>query len=69
MPNEEEHPERPSALWRGASAFTIAASGAAVRAFLFGFCKVETHGLEAFAKLLETRWDPKGRQRGLITGA
>ncbi|KAF2100918.1 hypothetical protein NA57DRAFT_65256 [Rhizodiscina lignyota] len=64
---DEDHPERPSVLWRGASTLTTTVVGAFARTFLFTFCKLEIHGLEAFIDLLESRWDVNGRQRGLIT--
>lgn len=69
MPREEPS-ERPSALWRGASAITTTAVGSICRFFLFGgLANHEIHGLDAFLEVLEPRWDIEGRERGLITGA
>lgn len=69
MPREDSS-EQPSALWRGASTATTTAVGSIVRFFLFGgLCNYEIHGLDTFLKVLEPRWDIKGRERGLITGA
>lgn len=65
---DEEQPERPSALWRAASRVTTTAVGSLARSFLNVFCEVEVFGLEEFQRLLDSRWDVQGRERGLVTG-
>lgn len=42
--------------------------GALSRAFLLATRTAELNGLESFVQLLESRWDPSKRTRGLVTG-
>lgn len=54
--------------WRATSSFVMGMTGVLSKALLFGFNRVEVHGLPAFLELLESRKDPGTRERGLITG-
>lgn len=47
---------------------TMAEIGTLCRGFLLGLSKLEVNGLESFTELLDSRWDPTTRTRGLITG-
>ena len=59
--------ELPSISWRTASYQTILSVSALFRAFLYGFNKIEVHGLPQFLELLESRSDYRTRHRGLLT--
>ena len=61
-------PQRPSLSWRIKSALVMGMTGVISRVFLYGFNKVEVHGLDRFLELLNSRKDPANRKRGLLTG-
>lgn len=54
--------------WRAASSLIMGMTGLFSKVLLFGFNRVEIHGLQRFLDLLESRRDPQTRERGLITG-
>ncbi|KAL4793652.1 hypothetical protein BDV19DRAFT_379921 [Aspergillus venezuelensis] len=60
--------ESPSLFWRGLSSTTILGVTALCRSFLYVLSKPETHGLEPFLELLDSRKDPSQRTKGLLTG-
>ena len=64
----EDAPYAPGLGWRGASAATIAFTGALAKAFVRIACSTEVNGLQSFVKLLNDRENVKERDRGLITG-
>ncbi|KAL4936715.1 hypothetical protein BDV06DRAFT_216458 [Aspergillus oleicola] len=59
--------ESPSLFWRGLSSTTILGVAALCQSFLYVLSKPETHGLEPFLELLESRKDPAQRTKGLLT--
>ncbi|KAL2809407.1 hypothetical protein BJX63DRAFT_405763 [Aspergillus granulosus] len=59
--------ESPSAFWRGLSSTTIVGVAALCRSFLYACSRPETHGLESFLELLDSRKDPSQRTKGLLT--
>ncbi|OJJ01726.1 hypothetical protein ASPVEDRAFT_41314 [Aspergillus versicolor CBS 583.65] len=59
--------ESPSLFWRSLSATTIFSVAGLCRSFLYGCSYPETHGLEQFLQLLESRKDPSQRKKGLLT--
>ncbi|KAL2856187.1 hypothetical protein BJX68DRAFT_253389 [Aspergillus pseudodeflectus] len=59
--------ESPSAFWRGLSSTTIVGVAALCRSFLYACSRPETHGLEPFLELLDSRKDPSQRTKGLLT--
>ena len=64
-----DQPAVPSLPWRTGSAVVMSTTGLISRAFLFGACKTEVHGLDEFLRVLDERKDVARRQRGLLTGA
>lgn len=61
-------PYQPSLPWRMTSALNIGIVGFLSRSFLLGLNRIETHGLDRFQDVLDSRRDEKDRTRGLITG-
>ncbi|KAL4987854.1 hypothetical protein BDW68DRAFT_187703 [Aspergillus falconensis] len=59
--------ESPSLFWRSLSSTTILGVAALCRGFLYACSRPETHGLEQFLELLESRKDPSQRKKGLLT--
>ncbi|KAL3463915.1 hypothetical protein BJX64DRAFT_276120 [Aspergillus heterothallicus] len=59
--------ESPSVFWRGLSSTTIVGVAALCRSFLYACSRPETHGLEPFLELLDSRKDPSQRTKGLLT--
>ncbi|KAL4973450.1 hypothetical protein BDW66DRAFT_162081 [Aspergillus desertorum] len=59
--------ESPSLFWRSLSSTTILGVAALCRGFLYACSRPETHGLEQFLELLESRKDPSQRTKGLLT--
>ncbi|KAL5333240.1 hypothetical protein BJX70DRAFT_392342 [Aspergillus crustosus] len=59
--------ERPSLFWRSLSATTITGVTALCRSFLFVCSRPQTHGLEEFLELLDSRKDASQRKKGLLT--
>lgn len=60
--------DSPSLAWRASSSVTILGVAALCRAFLYGCSRPETHGLDSFLEILDSRQDPTKRTKGLITG-
>ncbi|KAL4820318.1 hypothetical protein BDW67DRAFT_172998 [Aspergillus spinulosporus] len=59
--------ESPSLFWRSLSSTTILGVAALCRGFLYACSRPETHGLEQFLELLDSRKDPSQRKKGLLT--
>ncbi|KAL2820893.1 hypothetical protein BDW59DRAFT_181339 [Aspergillus cavernicola] len=59
--------DSPSPFWRGLSSTTIYGVAALCRSFLLVCSRPETHGLEPFLELLDSRKDPSQRKKGLLT--
>ncbi|KAL4785428.1 hypothetical protein BJX76DRAFT_347062 [Aspergillus varians] len=57
--------ESPSLFWRSLSSTTILGVAALCRSFLYVCSRPETHGLEPFLDLLESRKDPSQRTKGM----
>lgn len=65
LPPPTQYPYLP---WRIMSSTIMGVTGLLSRGFLYGLNSVEVTGLDKFLTLLESRRDPRKRQRGLITG-
>lgn len=65
LPPPTQYPCLP---WRIMSSAIMGVTGMLSRGFLYGLNSVEVTGLDKFLALLESRRDPRKRQRGLITG-
>ncbi|MCJ1340568.1 hypothetical protein MMC09_005864 [Bachmanniomyces sp. S44760] len=63
----ESSPSQPSLPWRVASSATLGIFGSLSRLFIFGANSTEVHGLENFLRLVDSRRNIEGRERGLIT--
>lgn len=59
-------PDVPGPLWRLGSTAIMGFTGVICKAFLYGFNKVETQGLDNFLRILDER-KAGGRKRGLVT--
>ena len=58
-------PDTPGRLWRLGSTAIMGITGVVCKAFLYGFNRVETQGLDNFLRILDER--RAGRTRGLVT--
>lgn len=63
----EERPYEPPWTHRALSTFTIGGVGFLCRSFLYGLSRTETHGLDRFLEIVDSRRDETKRERGLIT--
>lgn len=68
MSEAGDGPFEPSALWRGLSAAVMFGIGGFCRSFMLVASKPEINGLESFLELVDSRRDPRNRERGLVTG-
>ncbi|PLN80971.1 tafazzin [Aspergillus taichungensis] len=59
--------DTPSLAWRASSSATILGVVSLCRAFLYACSRPETHGLDSFLEILDSRQDPTKRTKGLIT--
>ncbi|KAL4906707.1 hypothetical protein BDW74DRAFT_167259 [Aspergillus multicolor] len=59
--------ESPSLFWRSLSSTTILGVAALCRGFLYACSRPQTHGMEEFLELLDSRKDPSQRKKGLLT--
>ncbi|KAI9815179.1 MAG: hypothetical protein M1826_002093 [Phylliscum demangeonii] len=61
------HPSKPSLPWRVGSLTVMSITSLISRSVLFGSCKTEVYGLEAFLRILDERKSTERRERGLLT--
>ncbi|KAK4177355.1 putative lysophosphatidylcholine acyltransferase [Triangularia setosa] len=66
-PSRPPAAQMPSLSMRAKSSMIMGLTGLISRCFLHGFNTVEVHGLAQFRELLDSRADPKKRERGLLT--
>ena len=58
----------PSLSWRLGSSALMGIMGSLTRLFMHGANTQDSHGLDHFLELVDSREDPSRRQNGLITG-
>ena len=68
MAEDESDMLPPSLPWRIGSTITMGLVGAASRIFVTTVNSSESHGKEAFMRVLDERENEGSRERGLITG-